>query len=77
MHSPVSPAARRGLFSSAVVLGLLLCAGCDSKAAAAPGALAVIVGAHSNMVAPSLLDNVEVRTRHRIRTRFARDRHRR
>jgi outer membrane protein OmpA-like peptidoglycan-associated protein len=59
MHHPVSPATRRGLFSSAVVLGLLLCAGCDGKAAAAPGALAVIVGAHSNMVAPSLLDNVK------------------
>ncbi|MGH3781059.1 MAG: OmpA family protein [Pseudonocardiaceae bacterium] len=59
MHSPVSPGARRGLISGAVVLGLLLCAGCDNKAAATPGALAVIVGAHSNMVAPSLLDNVK------------------
>lgn len=55
----LSPEARRGLVSSALVLGLLLCAGCDTKPTAAPGALAVIVGAHSNMVAPSLVDTVK------------------
>jgi len=59
MHSPVSSGTRRRLRSSALAFGLLLCAGCDDKAAAAPGALAVIVGAHSNMVAPSLLDSVK------------------
>lgn len=48
------------MINSALVLGLLLCTGCgDNKATAAPGALAVIVGAHSNMVAPSLLDTVQ------------------
>ncbi|MGH3997568.1 MAG: hypothetical protein ACRDTJ_08920, partial [Pseudonocardiaceae bacterium] len=42
-----------------MVLGFALLSGCgDSKANSAPGALAVIVGAHSNMVAPSLLDSV-------------------
>ncbi|MGH3886280.1 MAG: OmpA family protein [Pseudonocardiaceae bacterium] len=40
-----------------IVLGLLLLTGCgDSTTNSAPGALAMIVGAHSNMVAPSLLD---------------------
>ncbi|MGH3799450.1 MAG: OmpA family protein [Pseudonocardiaceae bacterium] len=40
-----------------VVLGLLLLTGCgDSTINSAPVALAMIVGAHSNMVAPSLLD---------------------
>ncbi|MDQ4010730.1 MAG: OmpA family protein [Actinomycetota bacterium] len=43
-----------------LVFGLLLLTGCgDSLADSAPGALAVIVGAHSNMVAPSLLDTVK------------------
>ncbi|MGH3901305.1 MAG: OmpA family protein [Pseudonocardiaceae bacterium] len=42
-----------------LVLGLLLLTGCGGgKADSAPGALAVIVGAHSNMVAPSLLDTI-------------------
>lgn len=59
MHSPVSAGTRRRLISSALAFGLLFCAGCDDKPAAAPGALAVIVGAHSNMVAPSLLDSVK------------------
>ncbi|HKR48469.1 MAG TPA: OmpA family protein [Pseudonocardiaceae bacterium] len=44
----------------ALMLGLLLLTGCaGSRADAVPGALAVIVGAHSNMVAPSLLDTVQ------------------
>jgi outer membrane protein OmpA-like peptidoglycan-associated protein len=48
------------LFSSALVLSLILVAGCgDNRATSAPGALAVIVGAHSNMVAPSLADSVK------------------
>ncbi|HEV7450092.1 MAG TPA: OmpA family protein [Pseudonocardiaceae bacterium] len=38
------------------MLSLLLLTGCSDNTA--PGALAVIVGAHSNMVAPSLLDTV-------------------
>jgi outer membrane protein OmpA-like peptidoglycan-associated protein len=60
MHSSVSRGTSLGLINSALVLGLLLCTGCgDNKATAAPGALAVIVGAHSNMVAPSLLDTVQ------------------
>ncbi|MBV8540116.1 MAG: OmpA family protein [Pseudonocardiales bacterium] len=60
MHLPVSLGTRRGLVSSALVLGSLLCAGCgDNTATTAPGALAVVVGAHSNMVAPSLLDTVK------------------
>ncbi len=43
-----------------LVAGLLLLTGCGaSKVDSAPGALAVIVGAHSNMVAPSLLDTVK------------------
>ncbi|HZA15310.1 MAG TPA: OmpA family protein [Pseudonocardiaceae bacterium] len=43
-----------------LVSGLLLLTGCGaSKIDSAPGALAVIVGAHSNMVAPSLLDTVK------------------
>ena len=43
-----------------LVSGLLLLTGCGaSKVDSAPGALAVIVGAHSNMVAPSLLDTVK------------------
>ncbi len=58
-YSPVSPGTRRGLVSSALMLGLLLPIGCaDDPANNAPGAFAVIVGAHSNMVAPSLLDTV-------------------
>jgi outer membrane protein OmpA-like peptidoglycan-associated protein len=60
MYSPVSPETRRGLIGSALAFGLLLCTGCgDNKITPAPGALAVIVGAHSNMVAPSLLDTVK------------------
>lgn len=47
-------------FAIPFVLGLLLLTGCgDNSAGSAPGALAVIVGAHSNMVAPSLLDTVQ------------------
>lgn len=50
----------RGLISGTLVLGLLLATGCgDTTANTAPGALAVIVGAHSNMVAPSLVDSVK------------------
>ncbi|MGH3936706.1 MAG: OmpA family protein [Pseudonocardiaceae bacterium] len=42
------------------VVGLALLSGCgESQLNSAPGALAVIVGAHSNMVAPSLLDTVQ------------------
>ncbi|MGH3720078.1 MAG: OmpA family protein [Pseudonocardiaceae bacterium] len=60
MHSPVSPGTRRGLLGGALVLGLLLCTGCgNTRATATPGALAVIVGAHSNMMAPSLLATVK------------------
>jgi outer membrane protein OmpA-like peptidoglycan-associated protein len=48
------------LVSGSLALGLLLCAGCgNNQNSATPGALAVIVGAHSNMVAPSLLDSVQ------------------
>ncbi|MGH3752640.1 MAG: OmpA family protein [Pseudonocardiaceae bacterium] len=57
MHAPVSRGTRRGLISGTLALGLLLVTGCGNSTAA-PGALAVIVGAHSNMVAPSLLDTV-------------------
>ncbi|MGH3920511.1 MAG: OmpA family protein [Pseudonocardiaceae bacterium] len=47
-------------FAIPLVLGLLLLTGCgDNRSSSAPGALAVIVGAHSNMVAPSLLDTVQ------------------
>jgi hypothetical protein len=47
-------------FSIPLVLGLLLFAGCGgSTASSAPGALAVIVGAHANMVAPSVLDTIQ------------------
>ncbi|MGH3775130.1 MAG: OmpA family protein [Pseudonocardiaceae bacterium] len=47
-------------FAIPFVLGLLLLTGCgDNSAGSAPGALAMIVGAHSNMVAPSLLDTVQ------------------
>jgi OmpA-OmpF porin, OOP family len=56
MHSPVSLGTRRSLISGTLVLSLLLLTGCSDNTA--PGALAVIVGAHSNMVAPSLLDTV-------------------
>ncbi|MGH3915901.1 MAG: OmpA family protein [Pseudonocardiaceae bacterium] len=45
---------------SASVLGLILLAGCGAGSGnGAPGALAVIVGAHANMVAPSLIDAVQ------------------
>jgi outer membrane protein OmpA-like peptidoglycan-associated protein len=43
----------------ATLLGLGLLAGCGQGASGPPGALAVIVGAHSNMVAPSLIDAVQ------------------
>jgi outer membrane protein OmpA-like peptidoglycan-associated protein len=47
-------------FSIPFVLGLLLFAGCGgSTASSAPGALAVIAGAHANMVAPSVLDTIQ------------------
>ncbi|MGH3794001.1 MAG: OmpA family protein [Pseudonocardiaceae bacterium] len=43
----------------ALVVGLLLLAGCGSATSdAAPGAVAVIVGAHANMTAPSLIPPV-------------------
>lgn len=51
-HNPV--------IGGALAFGLLLCSGCgNNQTGSAPGALAVIVGAHSNMVAPSLLDAVK------------------
>lgn len=57
---PASPGVRNGLISGSLALGLLLCAGCgNNQDSAAPGAIAVIVGAHSNMVAPSVLDSVQ------------------
>ncbi len=60
MHAPVSPGTRCGLISGTLALGLLLFTGCgDNASSSAPGALAVIVGAHSNMVAPSVLDAVK------------------
>lgn len=44
---------------SALVLGLILLVGCGAGSSnGEPGALAVIVGAHSNMVAPSLINAV-------------------
>jgi outer membrane protein OmpA-like peptidoglycan-associated protein len=47
-------------FGIPLVLGLLLFAGCGgSTVSSAPGALAVIVGAHANMVAPSVLDTIQ------------------
>lgn len=50
----------RSIIGAALTLGLMLCTGCgNDQSRAAPGALAVIVGAHSNMVAPSLLDSVQ------------------
>jgi outer membrane protein OmpA-like peptidoglycan-associated protein len=46
--------------ATAAALGLALLAGCGGPSASGPpGALAVIVGAHSNMVAPSLIDSVQ------------------
>lgn len=45
--------------AGAAGLGLLMLAGCGSAGGTGePGALAVIVGAHSNMVAPSLITRV-------------------
>lgn len=42
-----------------LVLGLVVLAGCGTGSGnGEPGALAVVVGAHSNMVAPSLIDAV-------------------
>jgi len=47
-------------FGIPLVLGLLLLTGCGgSTVSSAPGALAVIVGAHANMVAPSVLDTIQ------------------
>ncbi|HSL07267.1 MAG TPA: OmpA family protein [Pseudonocardiaceae bacterium] len=47
-------------FGIPLVLGLFLFAGCGgSTVSSAPGALAVIVGAHANMVAPSVLDTIQ------------------
>jgi outer membrane protein OmpA-like peptidoglycan-associated protein len=47
-------------FGIPLVLGLFLLAGCGgSTVSSAPGALAVIVGAHANMVAPSVLDTIQ------------------
>lgn len=47
-------------FAVPFALGLLVLTGCgDNSSSSAPGALAVIVGAHSNMVAPSLVDPVK------------------
>lgn len=42
-----------------LVLGLILLAGCGAGSGSGePGALAIIMGAHSNMVAPSLINTV-------------------
>lgn len=55
----------RSIIGAALMLGLMLCTGCgNDQSSAAPGALAVIVGAHSNMVAPSLLDSVQTEIDH-------------
>lgn len=60
MHCPVLPGTRHAVIGGTLVLGLLLSGGCaDNQVDSAPGALAVIVGAHSNMVPPSLLDTVQ------------------
>lgn len=53
-------ARQRSLISGALMVALILSTGCgDAQSSAAPGALAVIVGAHSNMMAPSILDTAE------------------
>ncbi|MQA12635.1 MAG: OmpA family protein [Pseudonocardiaceae bacterium] len=53
------PAARLASGAVTLVVGLLLLTGCGGDQASGPGALALVVGAHANMVEPSMVDAVQ------------------